>query len=57
MTPVANDALGDWRDQLEDIARRLARLCPSAPDPEQYFIEKSELIAELRKIARTGEAP
>ena len=34
------------------LARRLERLAPSSADPERYFVEKSELVHALRKIAR-----
>ncbi|WP_160122442.1 hypothetical protein [Rhodovarius lipocyclicus] len=38
---------------IEGIAARLARLSPSHRDPEQFHIDKSELLAELRRLART----
>ncbi|MGO8202825.1 hypothetical protein ACC735_26470 [Rhizobium ruizarguesonis] len=36
---------------LHDIADRLERLAPSHRDPHRYFEEKSELVAELRRLA------
>ena len=36
---------------LHDIADRLARLGPDHRDPHRYFEEKSELVAELRRLA------
>ena len=41
-------------DDLADLARRLARLAPDRRDPERYFVEKSEIIAALRRIAQRG---
>jgi hypothetical protein len=35
---------------LHDIADRLERLAPSHRDPHRYFEEKSELVAELRRL-------
>ena len=40
---------------LADLARRLERLRPSHRDPEQFHIEKSEIAAELRRLARAAE--
>ncbi|WP_155257448.1 hypothetical protein [Rhizobium leguminosarum] len=39
---------------LHDIADRLERLAPSYRDPHRYFEEKSELVAELRRLAGTS---
>ncbi|MGO7439725.1 hypothetical protein ACC684_10975 [Rhizobium ruizarguesonis] len=36
---------------LHDIADRLERLAPSHRDPHRYFEEKSEMVAELRRLA------
>jgi hypothetical protein len=36
---------------LLDIADRLARLSPSHRDPHRFHEEKSELVAELRRLA------
>lgn len=37
---------------LADLAARVARLSPSHRDPERYHVEKSEIAAELRRLAR-----
>jgi hypothetical protein len=36
---------------LHNIADRLARLAPSHRDPHRFHEEKSELVAELRRLA------
>jgi hypothetical protein len=36
---------------LHEIADRLARLAPSHRDPFRFHEEKSELVAELRRLA------
>jgi hypothetical protein len=41
---------------LEDLAERVRRLSPDRRDPEQFHIEKSELAAELRRLARAWRA-
>ncbi len=38
-------------DDLHALADRLARLAPSHRNPEFYFEEKSEIVAELRRLA------
>ncbi|NTF80539.1 hypothetical protein [Rhizobium rhizogenes] len=43
--------------QLEGISDRLARLAPSHRDPHRFHEEKSELVAELRRLAGMGTAP
>lgn len=43
-------------DTLEALAERVRRLSPSRRDPEQFHIEKSELAAELRRLARAWRA-
>ena len=40
------------RDKLTALAARVLRLCPSHRDPEAFFVEKSELAGELRRLAR-----
>jgi hypothetical protein len=47
------------RRELEELASRLGRLSPSWRDPEQFAVERSELCAELRRLARSngGEKP
>ena len=44
-----------WRRELEDLASRLGRLSPSWKDPEAFAVERSELCAELRRLARATE--
>jgi hypothetical protein len=39
---------------LVDIANRLERLAPSHKGPEAFHIERSELVAALRRIAGEG---
>jgi hypothetical protein len=39
-------------ETLETLADRLRRLRPSGRDPEKYFIEKSEIERELRRLAQ-----
>lgn len=41
---------------LEDLARRVQRLAPSHRDPERYHADKSEVVRDLRRLAR-GELP
>lgn len=36
---------------LHALADRLARLAPSHRKPDYYFEEKSEIVAELRRLA------
>ena len=43
----------DERDELTALASRVLRLCPSHRDPEAFWVEKSELAGELRRLART----
>jgi predicted ATP-binding protein involved in virulence len=40
---------------VADIAERVARLAPSHRDPEEFHIRKSDLAAELRRVARQME--
>ncbi len=37
---------------LEEVANRVRRLSPDRRDPERFHIEKDELAAELRRLAR-----
>jgi hypothetical protein len=39
--------------ELHALADRLARLAPSHRNPDYYFEEKSEIVAELRRLAGT----
>lgn len=43
--------------RLHEIADRLARLAPCHRDPHRYHEEKSELVAELRKLAANDNQP
>lgn len=40
---------------LHNIADRLERLAPSHRDPFRFHEEKSELVAELRRLASGGQ--
>ncbi len=40
------------RDRLNELAGQVARLSPDRRDPERYHIEKSEIVADLRRLAR-----
>jgi len=42
------------RHELLILASRVARLTISRRDPESFFIERSEIANELRRIARTA---
>lgn len=44
-------------DALNDIAARLRRLTPSWQNPEQFHEAKSDLIADLRRLARQAPEP
>lgn len=41
---------------LHALADRLERLAPSHRDPHRYFEEKSEIVAELRRLASGGKS-
>lgn len=38
--------------QIEALASRLLRLTVSHRDPEQFFVERSDIAGELRRLAR-----
>jgi hypothetical protein len=40
------------RSTLGELAARVLRLCPDHRDPERFWHEKSEVAAELRRLAR-----
>jgi hypothetical protein len=44
-------------DDLHALADRLARLAPSHRNPDHYFEEKSEIVAELRRLANSERKP
>ncbi len=37
---------------LDRLAHAVARLSPSHRDPERFHIDRSEIVAELRRLAR-----
>lgn len=41
---------------LDALAERVVRLSPSHRDPERFHEEKSEVAAELRRLAREWRA-
>lgn len=38
---------------LDRLAGAVARLSPSHRDPERFHLDRSEIVAELRRLART----
>lgn len=40
-----------FANDLHALADRLTRLAPSHRNPDYYFEEKSEIVAELRRLA------
>jgi hypothetical protein len=54
MPPVSPWTAGSVPEALEDLARRVARLRPCWRDPERFFEARSEIAAELRRMARQG---
>ncbi len=50
---------GEWKQPapscpLDELAGRVARLIPCRRDPEAFHIEKAEIAATLRRLARQG---
>lgn len=41
--------------RITDIAERLARLAPDHRDPHKFHEEKSELVADLRRLASAAK--
>ncbi len=39
-------------DTLASLAQRVVRLCPDHRNPERFHEDKSEIAAELRRLAR-----
>lgn len=39
-------------DQLEQLAERVGRLCPSRRDPEGFFEERDEVRGAIVRLAR-----
>jgi hypothetical protein len=42
-------------DKIASLAERVRRLTPSHRDPERFYLDRSEIAAELRRIAREME--
>jgi hypothetical protein len=42
--------------RLDDLAHRLEMLAPSRSNPEGYFLEKNELVHDLRRLAESTDA-
>lgn len=38
--------------ELEMLAGAVARLSPDRRDPERYHLDRSEIVADLRRLAR-----
>lgn len=45
-----------WPDKLRDLASRVDRNLPDHRDPQRFHAEKSEIVNDLRRLAREGEA-
>ena len=50
---------GEWNQPpptstLDELAGRVARLVPCRRDPEAFHLEKAEIAATLRRLARKG---
>jgi hypothetical protein len=41
----------DLAEHLRDLANRVARLGPNRRDPEKFHLDKSDVVAELRRLA------
>ncbi len=39
-------------DKLLELAKRVDRNVPRHGDPEQFHVEKSEIVSELKKVSR-----
>jgi len=52
LVPRLRVRFGADRNELDVLARRVARLSPSHRNPEDFHIEKSEIATALRTIAR-----
>jgi hypothetical protein len=51
VTGVTADPI-DAAHNLERLAERVRRLSPSHRDPERFHMDKSEIAAALRRLAR-----
>ena len=52
--PVATRRRPDLAAQLRDLAQRVARLCPSHKNPEEFHEAKSEIEYELRRLSQAA---
>jgi len=43
---------GDAATELEELANRVSRLTVCRRDPERFHVDRSEIVAEMRKLAR-----
>lgn len=43
---------GNSAGKLSEIAGQVARLSPDRRDPERFHLDKSEIVASLRRLAR-----
>jgi len=50
-------AVATGPDQLNTLADRIERLTISRRDPEWFFAERSEIAAELRRVAAARVLP
>jgi hypothetical protein len=48
---VTRSPARDLAEQLLDLANRVARLGPNRRDPEKFHADKSDLVAELHRLA------
>ncbi|MHB1527775.1 MAG: hypothetical protein ACYCZN_16190 [Candidatus Dormibacteria bacterium] len=50
---------GDDREpaeRLTELARQIGRLLPDWRDPERYYERRSEIVSEIRSVARALES-
>lgn len=58
LTELIGPRDGNYRDKsmdpaaLADLARRVERLTPHPGRPERFHEDKSEIVAELRRLAK-----
>lgn len=53
--PLSFTARPDPAEAIRSLAAKVARLAPDHRDPERFHIDKSEVVAELRRLAREVE--
>ncbi len=46
------DVTGITSDDVMRLAERVGRLSPSHRDPERFHADKSQIVSELRRLAR-----